>query len=99
MVGPPDALQETGDGTSGTDLADQVDIADIDAEFERSSGDQGAQLTRFQSLLRRQTLFTRQAAMMRSNVFIAESFAQVARNPFSQSSGVNEDERSFMLAD
>ena len=48
-----DPLQEGGDGAWRAELADQIDIADIDAEFERGSRHQGFQLAVLESLLRR----------------------------------------------
>ncbi len=44
VAGAADALQGDGDGARRADLADQVDRADIDAEFERGGGHHGAQL-------------------------------------------------------
>ena len=53
VAGAADALQGDGDGARRADLADQIDGADIDAEFERSGGDDGAQFAVLQALLRR----------------------------------------------
>ena len=39
-----DSLQEGGDGAWLAELADQIDVANIDAEFERGSRHQGFQL-------------------------------------------------------
>ena len=38
-AGTPDALQKRGDRTGRAQLADQIDLADIDAEFERGGRD------------------------------------------------------------
>jgi hypothetical protein len=42
--GASDALQGGGDGSGGTDLAADVDGADVDAEFEGSGGDDAAEV-------------------------------------------------------
>ena len=40
MAGATDPLKKGRDRPWRTELADEVDVADIDAEFERGSGDQ-----------------------------------------------------------
>ncbi len=51
VVGAPDPLQEGGDGVRRAQLADQVDIADVDAELERGGGDQHPQAAGLEALL------------------------------------------------
>ena len=50
MAGAADALHGDGDGASGGDLADEVDVADVDAEFERGGGDENLYLAVFEAL-------------------------------------------------
>ena len=61
---PADALQERGDRARRADLANQVDVADVDAHLQRRRGDDRFQLATFQSLFRTQANLARQAAVM-----------------------------------
>ena len=56
-----------GNRTRRTDLADQVDCANIDAEFERCRRYQRAELADLQFLLGSETQLARQAAVMRGD--------------------------------
>src|SRR5205807_9434110 len=47
-----DALQERGNAVRRSDLADQIDMTDVDAELERRRGDERLQRARLQSMLR-----------------------------------------------
>ena len=51
VAGAADALHGDGDGAGGGDLADEVDVADVDAEFERGGGDEDLDLAVLQALL------------------------------------------------
>ena len=51
VAGAADALHGDGNGARGADLADEVDVADVDAEFERGGGDQDLDLAALQALL------------------------------------------------
>ena len=51
MAGAADALHGYGDGAGGADLADEVDVADVDAEFERGGGDEDFDFAVFEALL------------------------------------------------
>ena len=44
VAGAADALQERSDRARRTELADEIDVADVDAEFEGGGGDEGAEL-------------------------------------------------------
>ena len=79
MAGAADALQERGDRARRAELADQVDVADVDAELERRGGDQRLQLAALQALLGVEPLLARQAAVVRGDVLLAEPLGQVAR--------------------
>jgi len=56
MIGAAGALQKRRDRTRRGDLANQVHVADIDAEFERGGGDQRAQFAALETLLGGQAL-------------------------------------------
>jgi len=51
VTGAADALHGDGDGTGAGDLADEVNIADVDSEFKGGSGDEDSDLAIFQTLL------------------------------------------------
>ena len=51
MAGAADALQKGRDRARRTELADEIDLADVDAELERSGGDQRLQFAALQPLL------------------------------------------------
>src|SRR5690606_3754254 len=60
-----DALQERRDRARGAELADEVDVTDVDAELERGRRDDGAKCSGFQPLLGAQPMLFREAAVMR----------------------------------
>ena len=51
VAGAADALQEAGDRARRAELAHQIDVADVDAEFERGGRHQRLQLAVLQPLL------------------------------------------------
>ena len=63
-----DALQEAGDRARRAELADQIDVADIDAELQRGGGDQHLQRAAFQPLLGIQPVLLGHAAVMRGDI-------------------------------
>ena len=73
VAGAADALQEGRDRARRAELADQIHIADIDAELERRGRHHGGQLTLLQALLGVQPLLFGQAAMMRGHAHIAKA--------------------------
>ena len=77
VAGAADALQEAGDRARRAELADEVDVADVDAELERGGGDQRLQLAALQPLLGVEPLLLRQAAVMRGDLVLAEALGQL----------------------
>ena len=67
VVGPADALEERADGTWRTDLAHELDGADVDPQLERGGRNEGAQVTGPQPRLDDPTARRRQAAVVRRN--------------------------------
>ena len=90
VPGAPDALQEGGDRAGRFDLADQVDIADVDAQLQRGGGNQHLQLAVLQALFGVQAQFLGQAAMVRGHGRFAQAVAEVAGDAFGQAPGVDE---------
>ncbi len=77
VAGAADALQGDGNRARRADLADQIDAADVDAQFERGGGHQRAQLAGFQLVLGREPQLARQAAVVRGHGFLAQALAQM----------------------
>ena len=94
-----DPLQKTGNGAGTAQLTDQIDLADVDAQFQRSGGNQRLQLAALQPVLGGEPLFFREAAMVRGDVLVAQSLAQAARQPFGQPTGIDEDQRGPVSLD
>ena len=96
---PADALQQRRDAVRRSDLADQIDVADVDAELERRRRDQRLQLAALQPRLGVEPLLLRQAAVMRRDRVLAEPLAQMPRHALGQPPRVDEHERRPVLAD
>ncbi|CAI8846367.1 hypothetical protein EMIT0P176_20244 [Pseudomonas sp. IT-P176] len=98
MPGAADPLQEPGNRARRGDLADQFDVADVDPQFQRRSGDQHLQLAALESLLGIQAKLLGQAAVVRGHRVLAQAFAEVAAQAFGQAPGVDEDQGGAVLA-
>jgi hypothetical protein len=99
MPRTPDTLQKTADRSRRTELADQLHIADINTQFERSRRNQHLQLAAFEALLGIQPLLFRQAAVMRRDGGLAEPLSEMARNTLGHPARVHEHERGAVLRD
>ena len=99
VVSAPDALQEGGDGMRAAQLADQIDVADVDAQFQRGGCDQCAQLAGLQALLRLQPLFFGQAAVVGADIFLSQAFAQMQRDALHLAARVGEHQGGVVGAD
>ena len=97
VTGAADALQGGGDGARRSDLADQVHRADIDAQFQRRSGDDRAQFAALETLLGFQAQRTRQASMMRQDGGFAQAFGKMMRYFFRKPARVDEHQRGAMF--
>ena len=75
MAGPADALQERGDRTRRPQLAHQVDMADVDAQFQRGGRHHRLQAPLLQPLLGALPAAMRQAAVMRQDLILAQPLA------------------------
>ena len=87
MPRPADALNRGRDRFGRIDLADELDRADVDAEFERRGRDDRLQLAALEPLLGQQPLGAREAAMMRHHRVGAEPLLQVDRDALGQFGG------------
>ena len=99
VPGASDALEEGADSTRRADLADQVDRADVDAQFQRGRGDDGAQIAGLEPLLHLVAALLGQAAVVAGDVFLADPLGQAVRDALGQRAGVDEDQRRAVLLD
>src|SRR5436309_4547013 len=94
----PDPLQALRDGLRRADLHDEVDVADVDSEFEGGGRDRRLQLTVFELLLDLETGHLRQGAVVGLEVLHA-ALLQAEGDVFRPAPGVREDEGRAMLVD
>ncbi len=99
VAGASDALKRHGNRSRRSDLAHQVDRADVDAQFEGGGGDEHPQIARLEARFGVEARLPGQAAVMRGHDARAQSLRQVVAQPLRQPSGVDEDEGRTMLAD
>ena len=106
MVCPTDTLEQGRDRTGRADLADQLDGTHVDAELERSSSDEGAQIAGSESCLDPPASLGRQAPVVGGHdelgvieaiVRATEAFGEEMGNPFGKPTGVDEDQRRTVL--
>ena len=97
VAGAAHALQRDRNRARRIDLADQVDVADIDAELQRSGRHQQANLAVLQLALGVQAQLARQAAVMRGHQLFADALAQMQRHALRQPPRVDEHQRRAML--
>ncbi len=91
-----DALQERCDPARRTDLADEIDVADVDAEFKRCGGDEQFQFAALQALLGVEAVLLRETAVMRGDRFLAEPVGEMARHALGGAPRVDEHQRRAM---
>ena len=94
----PHALKQGGERSRRAQVADEVDVADVDAEFERRRGDDGRESAGFQPLLGVQPDFARQGAVVRGHAPLAESLREPVGDALRQPPRVDEhDGRAVAL--
>ena len=86
----PHALEQGGERSRRAQMADEVDMADVNAEFQRRRGDDGRQRARFQPLLRIQPDLARQGAVVRGHAALAESLREPVGDALGQPPRVDE---------
>ncbi|MNI32171.1 hypothetical protein D3C73_860760 [compost metagenome] len=78
-------------------LADQVDFANVDTQFQRSGGDQHLQFATLEPLFGVQAKLLGQAAVVGRDGLFAQPLAQMPAQAFGQAPGVDEDQRGAVL--
>ena len=99
MPGAADALQCHRDRPRRSDLANQVDAADIDPQLERSRRHHGAQFAGLQSRLGVQAQLARQASVVRQDGVFAQTLGEMMGHPLRQAPRVDEHQGGAIRAD
>ena len=93
MSGAADALEQRRDQPWRAHLADEIDVADVDAELERGGGDQRLELAVLQPLLGAQPVFLGEAAVVGRDVLGADPLGEMPRRALGEAPVVDEDQR------
>ena len=95
----PTRCRNADDRARRAELADEVDLADVDAELERGGRHQRLELAVLEPLLGVEALLLGQAAVVRGDVLGAEPVGQLRASPARPSAGVDEDQRGAVRLD
>ncbi len=99
VAGAPDPLEKARDRARRAELADEVDLADVDAELERGGRDQRFERAALEALLGIEPLLLGEAAVVGGDLALAEALRQLAGHPLGQPPGIDEDQRRAMRLD
>ncbi len=99
VTGASDALQEGRHASRRADLADEVDAADVDAQFQGGGRDECFEFTVLEALLNPQTAVTREAAVMAHHRSLAETLTQVVSDTLRHPPRIDEDKGCPMSTD
>ena len=97
MSGPPDPLKSNRYRARRSNLTDEIDGSNIDAQLERGCGDHGLQLAGFQPFLGRQPQLARQTSVVREHGVFAETLAEMVCDSFRKAPRVHEHQRRSVL--
>src|SRR5262245_21015296 len=99
MAGASDALQQGGDRARRTEMADEIDVPDVDTELERGGGDDDRDGARLEPGFGGKAQLARHAAVMGGDAIGTEALAERVRDALHQLPGVDEDDGGAMRAD
>src|SRR5512144_2006531 len=99
MARAADALQERRNRARRPELANEVDVADVDAQFERRGRNERLELAGLEALLGLQAMLLREAAVVRGHRVLAEPLREMARRALGKPARVHEHERRAVRAD
>ena len=80
MAGTAHALHRHRDRARGVDLADKVDLADVDPELERSRRNQDLDFAVLQALLGIEAERARERAVVARDIFRSQALRKLDRN-------------------
>ncbi len=98
MTGTTDALEGDGNRTRRTQLNDEIDRADVDAELERRSSSYRAQLAATQTPFDVEAKLAGETAVMRHDESVAEALVERERDALAHAARTNEDQRGAVIA-
>ena len=97
VAGAAHALHGDGDGAGAGDLADQIDVADVDPEFERGGRDKDLDLALLQPLLGVEAQLAGERAVMGGDAVFTEvrgeAFGEGEGELFDEAASIDEDQR------
>src|SRR6185437_2545713 len=99
MAGSAKALERDTDGAWRSYVQSQINVANIDSQFERSGGHQNFQFAIFELALGVQAQLARQAAVVRANNIFTQTFGKIKRNALSQAARVHKNQGRAVLLD
>ena len=94
-----DSLQQRRDPVRRADLADEIDVTDVDAELQRCRGDQRFERAALEPMLGVDARFLGEASVMGGNLLLAEALTEVPRDTLRHPSRIDENQRRPMRAD
>ncbi len=97
VTGASNTLHRHSDCTGGADLTDKIDVANVDSQLKRGSGDKDFNLAVLKALLGIQAQSSGKRTMMRSNVLRAETTRELEGYLFDEAARVNKDEGRTMI--
>ena len=92
-----DTLQAHRNGPRRANLANQINAADVDTQFERSRRYERADFSSLQLSFGDQSQLARQAAVMRGNGVFSEAFGKMMRHAFCQATGIDKNKRGAVF--
>ena len=92
VPGAADSLQQAGNGAGSSDMADEVDVADVDAQFQRGRGHNHRDGAGLQLPFRRQAALLGQTAVVGGDLIFPQALTQLVRDSFRQAAGVDKDQ-------
>ena len=93
MARAADPLQQDRQISRRADMADHVDVADVDAELQRRRGDHDRKFAGLEFFFDFEASLARQAAVMRADFALAQPLGQLVRHALDQTARVDEDQR------
>ena len=85
-----DTLQQSGDGARGTELADELDRTNIDAQLQGSRGNKRLQFPALQSIFRIETQLCRKTSMVRRHCVRPKQFAEMMCHALGHAARIHE---------
>ena len=99
VTGASRALQEGRDRARGAELADEVHVADVDPELQRSGGHEHLEIAGLEPLLGAQPSLPGQAAVVGGDVLLSERLGEGPGDPLRHAAGIDEDQRGAVRFD